>query len=358
MPPMARMMLGSLGRFEPTDYAVLVIYLAAMVVMGFAAYLWSKGSFRSLISLWGCIVFMSFSTLLWGCWLFGKNTPGAQSPLLLFFDGLFMVRDHMTQGHSFPQFLLGKFSLEGWWYYFPVTFVLKTSVFFQGLLVLSVIQSVRKTCKHGTTPDRLVYHSLWFFPLFFMAFCTTSNLNLGIRHLMPVLPFLFAFVAVNIHRLLQTGSRPLKIGVVVLISGYAISSLLSYPGHMGFFTEWARRNPARYLSDSNIDWGQDLRRLSRFMDQHQIRRIRLDYFGPPGAPDGYLKDRYEPWSVNRGFPGGGWFAVSEFYIMTSRYYKNQGKNKRSYDFLDPYEPAARIGSSLRVYFFPDNPQNE
>lgn len=333
-----------------------LLCIPVITVLGLAALLSGRGQRWRLFGLCFWIGILSLGTILAGCWLLGKHTPGGQGPLWTYLDGLNRVREHVSQGHWAPQFLLGSYSLKGWWYYFPAALALKTSVFFQGLLVLSVIRALRRDRTDKMPQARLVYHALWLFPLCFTAFSMTSTLNLGIRYMMPVLPFLFAFVGVNIHRLVQAGSRPVRIGVLALFAGYTLSTLWSYPVYMGFFTEWARRNPQQFLSDSNIDWGQDLLRLRRFMDQHKIRRIRLDYFGPEEAPDYFLGDRYESWSVKRGFPGKGWFAASEFPIMLSRYHANRGSERQSYNYLDNHEPVARVGSSLRVYFFPDDHQ--
>jgi hypothetical protein len=143
--------------------------------------------------------------------------------------------------------------------------------------------------------------------------------------------------------------RRRQVAVLLLLAGYALSTIASWPTYLGFFTEWARRHPERLLNDSNLDWGQDLLRLEKYLQGHGISRIRLDYFGPRGAPGYYFRERFEPWTVDRGAPGQGWFGVSEFYIMTSRYYKGHGTSRYSYEFLDAFRPAARIGSSIRLY---------
>jgi hypothetical protein len=438
-----------------------LITLPVTVLTGAVFVLRGRGHRVRTLLVCVCIVVMSASTVLWGCWLFGADTPGGGSPFRLYLDGLRIVREHLAQGHDHPQFLLGQYSYTGWRTYFPVAFVLKTSMFLQLLLLLGVFQAFRETrpgdrfqklplvqrlsappepnpglfrrrgvaaspsaprnvrllgriqqriafacmitchppnahsfagsgsgsrgipgCKAGAGPDRETdvkvaagngaggtlaplgtgaadarppatgFGSLFLFPLCYTIYCLSSRLNIGFRHLMPVLPFLYVFVGMQTDRFLATSSRAWKALVTVLLAGYVLSTLTSYPRCIGFFTEWARGHPERYLNDSNLDWGQDLGRLAEFMDSRGIPSIRLDYFGPDGAPDFYLRGRYEPWPVDRGLPESGWFAVSEFFIMTSRFHKQQGRARFDYELLETHEPEARIGSSIRVYRFP------
>jgi hypothetical protein len=170
--------------------------------------------------------------------------------------------------------------------------------------------------------------------------------------MMPVLPFLFLFVGVQADRFLRTSSRSGKALVLALLAGFVLSTLSSYPRMIGYFTEWARSRPERFLNDSNLDWGQDLKRLAGFMNARGIPRIYLDTFCPDEAPDLYLKGRYERRPVDRGLPETGWFAVSEFFIMSSRFNKDRGRARLDYRVLDGMEPVAKIGSSIRVYRFP------
>jgi hypothetical protein len=463
-----------------------LITLPVTVLTGAVFVLRARGRRVRTLLVCACVVVMSASTVLWGCWVFGANTPGNGSPLRLYLDGLRMVREHVAMGHDHPQFLLGQYSYTGWWTYFPAAFVLKTSVFLQLLLLLGVLQAFRKTRpgdrfqnpsfvessiatsaflssvrrtdeedhndadRRSATPEadssspglaffdrggekltekaepltvrepeaaggkahrdigseiaskakqpagtealrgqgcaaspsssrnvRLLGRiqqriglgcmtgrlrlndssfpglgSLFLFPLCYTIYCLTSRLNIGFRHFMPVLPFVFVFVGVQTDRFLATKSRVGKALVAVLLAGYVLSTLASYPRYIGFFTEWARTHPERFLNDSNLDWGQDLGRLAEFMDAQGIPSIRLDYFGSDVTPDIYLRGRYEPWPVDRGLPESGWLAVSEFFIMTSRFHKQQGRARFDYDLLETREPEARIGSSIRVYRFP------
>lgn len=301
----------------------------------------------------GCVLVVAASTLLWGCWALGAGTPGAATPLERYVDGLRMAGEHTRQGHSHPQFFLGRVSTSGWRAYFPAAFVLKTSIFLQLLLLVALWQGFRAAPGVPLEGRRTLFASLFLFPAAYTLASMAGNLNIGFRHLMPVLPFVFLFAGVQADRMLRTRSRVAKVLVPALLAGFVASTLRSYPACIGYFTEWARAHPERYLNDSNLDWGQDLARLAAFMDERGIERIHLDAFVPDEAPEIYLKGRHERRPVDRGLPEKGWFAVSEFYIMTSRFYKAQGLAPIDYSPLDGIEPEARVGSSIRVYRFPE-----
>ncbi len=329
-----------------------LILLPVTLLTGSVFLLYHKGHRVRTLLVCGCIVVMSASTVLWGCWALGANTPGGSGPFWQYLDGLRMVREHVIRGHNHPQFLLGRTSHTGWWAYFPAALALKTSMFLQFLLLMGVWQAFRKT-PAALPPDRhCLIRSLFLFPICYALYSLTSRLNIGFRHMMPVLPFLFLFIGVQTDRFLRSSSRAGKALVLFLLTGFTLSTLWSYPGMIGYFTEWARRHPERFLNDSNLDWGQDLGRLASFMEIRGIQRIYLDTFSPDEAPDLYLKGRYERRPVDRGLPEAGWFAVSEFFIMTSRFNKERGRARMDYTVLEGIEPEARVGSSIRVYHFP------
>jgi hypothetical protein len=96
---------------------------------------------------------------------------------------------------------------------------------------------------------------------------------------------------------------------------------------------------ARYVADSNPDWGQDLRRLRAFVEAHQIESIAVDYFG--GGSVAYeLGTKAIPWSSEKG-PYAGWLAVSVT-VFTSA----QGRWDPA---LHGQVPVATLGYSIAVF---------
>ena len=98
--------------------------------------------------------------------------------------------------------------------------------------------------------------------------------------------------------------------------------------------------------DSNVDWGQDLKRLKAFVEKNNIKKIRVDYFGG-GDVGHYLGDRAAIWHSDMGQEPG-WYAISATFVQNSLYYKIT-EGKPDYQWLREREPDARVGYSILIY---------
>ena len=126
------------------------------------------------------------------------------------------------------------------------------------------------------------------------------------------------------------------------------------------------REGYRIAVDSNYDWGQDLARLATFVKDQGIQNIRLDYFGG-GNPPYYLGEAFEPWQSAKGYPSiapgqarqdGIWFAVSASFQMGAYGEPARGftrKPEDSYEWLKPFRPVGRAGTSIFIYHLPEEP---
>ena len=180
-----------------------------------------------------------------------------------------------------PSFLCGRYSDTGWWYYFLVTFALKTPLSLLVLLGAQVGVTLR-------TRGRGAPAGLWAPPLLYFLWSLTSHLNIGHRHLLPIYPFIAVMgggcaAALNRQRRLVP-----RVVLGALAAWYALSSASIHPHYLAYFNELCG-GPSegyRYLVDSNLDWGQDLKGLKEFMDQRGIQQVKLSYFGT-ADPDYY-----------------------------------------------------------------------
>ncbi|HUI07357.1 MAG TPA: glycosyltransferase family 39 protein [Verrucomicrobiae bacterium] len=170
-------------------------------------------------------------------------------------------------------YLLGKWKEGGWWYYFPLAFVLKTPVTFVILIVPALVLFLRRI----RSADSLEL-TAWLASAVYVASAMTSGINIGVRHLLPVFPMLSVGIGCAVARL---NSRRLQIIAIGLATGQALIALATYPLYIQYFSELVggARNGYKYLIDSNYDWGQDANRLKKFLDKRQINHIYLDYFG-------------------------------------------------------------------------------
>jgi hypothetical protein len=186
-----------------------------------------------------------------------------------FLFGLLRVYRH---SESRPAFLFGQVSDRGWWYYFPATFLLKTPLALLALLALPYL--LRRGAPTRPPPF------LWLPVLVYAAATLTRSLNIGHRHLLPIYPFLFAAAGRAAASALASGRRG-RAAVTVLCAWYCLSVLRVHPHYLGYFNELAG-GPSRgwrYLVDSNLDWGQDLKALKAWTDEHGVAHLKLSYFG-------------------------------------------------------------------------------
>jgi hypothetical protein len=174
--------------------------------------------------------------------------------------------------------------------------------------------------------------------------------NIGIRYLLPVYPLVFVFVS-RLSLSLRT-SRPARLAAILLGVWYVVGTLAIYPDHLAYFNELVGgpRNGHRYLDDSNIDWGQDLKRLRQYMDRQGIEQVGLR-LGPHAAPD-YYGIRWRPvtdreWSS--GEPAPGIYAFSTHLLVRGEYYARERGVKT--DWLGRNEPIGRVGYSIYLFRF-------
>jgi hypothetical protein len=123
-----------------------------------------------------------------------------------------------------------------------------------------------------------------------------TNLNLGIRHVLPIYPFLYIAVGLVTVRLLRLGLPWAKWVVAALAVALAVEALAAYPNYLPFFNVacGGSRGGRWLLGDSNLDWGQDLINLANWRKQHTDKPLFLSYFGMAN-PEYYGIDYTNVW---------------------------------------------------------------
>jgi len=249
-----------------------------------------------------------------------------------------------------PSFLAGRYSDEGWWYYFPVAFLIKTPA---ALLVLLVVGTFVIVQRRGR--DRLEDGIFVLLPIaLYFGWAMTVRLNIGLRHLLPIYPFVILLAAVATRELTTVGGRTGRIAVGLLAAFWLFEFGRVYPHNLAFFNQLVGgpAHGAAFLVDSNLDWGQDLKTLKRWMDQNGVPAINLAYFGTAdpsyyGIDATYLPAGWMFATAPATLPElPGYVAVSET-ILTGVYYNEQ--IRAFYAPLEKLPPVATIGHSIRVY---------
>lgn len=299
--------------------------------------------------------------------LIEENLPGKPTTSLIqkvanispalgqYFLGLEMVLYHSAGGHK--AYLLGEVS-NGWWYYYFVAFMIKTAIPLLALIIVSFIFWRRFEKREFLEAEFLLMPPLVFFAT------AMVGLDLGIRYLLPVYPFLIVFASrtinlIDFKSLLQKPYLKAKsiyaLIFILLIFWQVIGTLKIHPYYLSYFNEFigGPKNGYKYLTDSNLDWGQDLKRLAKWTKENNISNIKIDYFGS-GSIDYYFGDKAEQWWSGRGKPKG-YFAISTTFYA-SALGKIRGTNElldSNYAWLKDYKPITTIGNSIFVFNITD-----
>ncbi|OGR87470.1 MAG: hypothetical protein A3A86_05520 [Elusimicrobia bacterium RIFCSPLOWO2_01_FULL_60_11] len=299
------------------------------------------------------IGFLSWSTL---CLLYGFDrvfTPHLfEIPPFLrylplpdsFIRGILSGSYHNARGHG--AFFMGEYSSGGWKSYFPVAFLLKTPMVTIGLIALALLGAALR-------PKSLRFEeTLLLLPLAaLLAFSVNSKLNIGLRHILLAYPLLLIFAG----RIAPKKTAVLAAIVAVL----ALETLSAAPDYLAFFNR-AAGGPdkgMRYLSDSNLDWGQDLKGLGRFLKDEGGSEVLLSYFGTAPALAYGIRAQGLPtvWEypksghINSASPKKEFCAVSVTNLQAVYF-----PDRELYSWLLSREPVKKIGHSIYVYDVTDD----
>lgn len=305
-------------------------------------------------------------------------------PIVQFALGLVMVLMRVTGGNV--TYFNGQVTDMSFHGYFPETFLFKTQVGLLLLMGVAMAIGLGRYLRRDEMPywDKFCSHfrshfaewTLGLFAAFYFAVAVAGNLNLGVRHILPVYLPIFVLVArqcvvwlrrVNGHK----GQLRVSAAIGVAVIWYAASTLLQAPSYISYFNELAGGpgNAYHYFTDSSIDWGQDLLRLKSYLAAHpEIHHIALDYFGG-AVPQYYFCNRLydshghlittfdgydcshsimEIWHSSYGRYTGQYIAVSETYLENDRYFSALD-GQPGYAYLRAMTPIAKVGNSIYVY---------
>jgi hypothetical protein len=176
---------------------------------------------------------------------------------------------------TIPSFIFGKYYPAAQWFYFPSIFIIKSTLAFLAFCCLAPLgaalwgKQFRREMLFLVIPSAL-----------YLAVAMSSGVNFGVRHLLPVYPFLMilvSFAAWNLGR----RHRALAALVAALVVCHVASSVRAFPNYIPYANElWG--GPAKsheLLTDSNVDWGQGLKAMKRYIDQRQVKNCWFASFG-------------------------------------------------------------------------------
>ncbi len=279
-----------------------------------------------------------------GLWAAG-NIP---VPALTWAEAFYLTAAWSSKGHA-TNYLLGEVRQNGGWrHFYLVAAAVKTpsAILLLGLLCAG-ISAWRAWSRRGpkTMAARLreapfVWCVLLAFPVFFLGLVLTSNANIGIRYLLPVYPFLYAAAGAVLFACRPTLWRnAAAAGICLLLAAETVSV---HPHYLAFFNRLSGgpERGADYLLDSNLDWGQDLRRLKDYLDANGSPEVCLSYFGRADADYYGIRHREIPPRAD---------AADTDCVIAISASSLHLRDREQYGWLRSLKPAAHVGYSILIY---------
>ena len=264
-------------------------------------------------------------------------------PGMYYWNGLFdNVINHNIKGH--PTYLLGSNSTHGSWLFFPMSILFKTTPAILAGLIISfyfftnslINKNIRK--EKFTEKNTIIFLTFFIFILFFFCVALNSRIQIGIRHLLPIFPPVFIFIAYSLKSIFLDKKWGNTIGSI-FVSTHIASSLLIYPHFIEYFNllSGGPKNGYRIFLDSNLDWGQN-----KYYVEKYAEKIKNSY---PNTKVFY-KDMQKCI-----------FSPGFYIISANELYGLADKNQFRYAWLkDNFSPIDRIHNTHFVYSVPKTTQ--
>lgn len=269
--------------------------------------------------------------------------------------GFVYMHRHSLMRHTF---LLGQYSETGWWYYFPLAMLFKTPT----ATLLAAVGAAAVLLPFSRRSNRRIINwpiiCLALPPAIYMLMAMRTNLNLGLRHIFPVYPFVFVAIGVAVSIAWHDLRRWRRFVPCVLLLGLAAETACAFPNYIPFFNtpSGGARGGLHLLCDSNLDWGQDLPLLADWQRRNPNEKLYLLYFGTAdpafygvqytNLPGGYLLGPpFQPVTAP------GVIAISATHLQGTMHPQLRPDLERLRN--RPYREV--LGGSIYLYDTPGNP---
>jgi len=196
---------------------------------------------------------------------------------------LYGLADVRLTANYYTSYVLGKVYPHGVWFYFPVAFLVKSTVGVLALLLLSFGVVAMRRMTHWR---EVVFLNVPV--IFYLIVALTVGMNIGVRHIIVVYAFLYALIGGATWALIRTSRRwAYVVGVFLLV--HAASSVKAFPNYIPYANElWGGPSQThKYLTDSNSDWGQQLKSIKQYLDQRGVKDCWFLYFAAGVAEPNY-----------------------------------------------------------------------
>jgi hypothetical protein len=190
---------------------------------------------------------------------------------------LYGLADVRLVANEMPSFLLGRVYAHGTWMYFPIDFLIKSTLSMLALLALTLVAIARRWRRPSLELAFVLIP-----PIVYMLVSMGSHLNIGARHILPVFLFCCVIAGAGTAALLRHGER-WTLAVIALLIFHIATTVHASPNYISYANEaWGGPTQTyRYLSDSNTDWAQQLIAVSAELRARNIQHCYIAYFATP-----------------------------------------------------------------------------
>lgn len=205
--------------------------------------------------------------------------------ILSFFERFHLLPESYIYGFAdvqqvadiLPAYFFGKIYVHGMWYYFPVMLSLKWSAGVLGLLALTVYAFATGKVKRPREVFFLVLPAV-----FYLGVAMSSPLNIGVRHSLPVFPFVFALIGGGTAWLIQH-RKIWVVPVAALLVWHVVDSLRMFPNYLPYGNAfWGGASKTHlYFTDSATEWGEELKWVKQWADAHNVKQCWFAYSPAP-----------------------------------------------------------------------------
>jgi hypothetical protein len=268
--------------------------------------------------------------------------------------GLIRLFDHIFVSNNSYSFFLGEFYSGSKWYVLPTLFSLKENALFIGSILFATILTIKSLCIDSIKIEKTKFSYILFrkYSLIFIGifsfFVFLSQLNLGIRYLLPVIPFFTLLIVLTVNHY----KKPIFLNLLLICN--LLTMIFVYPYYISYFNIFHKlfSEKTNIALDSNFDWGQDLIRLQSTLDKYKITKFHIDYSGGDSVERIYGNNAIN-WNAENGFSSNlDWFVVSiwKYRYCTSRHIDNVGYfyNDKCL-WLNKFKPIDIGGQTLLLF---------
>ena len=196
---------------------------------------------------------------------------------------LYGLADVKLTANYYTSYVLGKVYAHNVWFYFPIAFLIKSTVGVLALFLLSLGVVATRRLNYWREVTFLLVPVI-----FYLIVALTVGMNIGVRHILVVYVFLYVLIGGAAWALIRTSRRwAYVVGVFLLV--HAVSSVLAFPNYIPYANElWGGPSQTyRYLTDSNSDWGQQLKSVKQYLDARGVKECWFLYFAEGVAEPSY-----------------------------------------------------------------------